>query len=296
MEITEYLKQCQKRVNLTLKKRLPSVNKEPQKLHEAMNYAVLNGGKRLRSALIYASGKALNAKFTILNEICAAVEMIHAFSLIHDDLPALDNDDLRRGKPTCHKVFGEATAILAGDALQTLAFEILTKLDKKVIKAEVELQIIQLISQAIGSRGMAGGEELDLEMEGKKTSVRKLENMYQLKTGRLLSASVLLGALAASCQNKKILNNLGKFGECIGLAFQIHDDIVGIESSTKILGKTQNLDLEKSKPIYPVLVGMKEAKRKEQLLYQKALGYLDKTGINANHLKEIATFIIKRNY
>ncbi len=296
MDIQTYIKQCQHRVILTLKKNLPSLNKEPRQLHQAMHYAVLNGGKRLRSAFIFATGEALNAKPSLLNNIAAAIEMIHAYSLIHDDLPALDNDDLRRGKPTCHKVFGEATTILAGNALQSLAFEILSTLNKKDVPASSILEMIQLIASSIGSMGMIGGEELDIKMEGQSVSLKKLTAMYKLKTGCLLRASIILSALAANSRNKKILHNLAQFSENIGLAFQIHDDIIGIKSDTKTLGKTQGADITRNKPIYPVLVGMAKAKQKEQSLYRKALIYLDKTGINTEKLKALSAYIIERNY
>lgn len=296
MKTQDYIKRCQRLANTSLKKRLPSANKEPRQLHKAMNYAVLNGGKRLRSAFIYATGEALGAKPAILHDICAAIEMIHAYSLIHDDLPALDNDDLRRGNPTCHKAFGEATAILTGDTLQSLAFEILSNLQNKNVSAVIILKMIRLLSHAIGSMGMIGGEELDLEMVNHTASLKKLETMYKLKTGCLLSASILLGALAANCQNKKIINNLTKFSECLGLAFQIHDDIIGIESDTKTLGKTQGADITMNKPVYPALVGMARAKKREQMLYRKALNYLDKTGINTEKLKALAAYVIERNY
>lgn len=296
MKIQNYLKYCQQRVNVSLIKSLPKTNQEPRELHKAMQYSVLNGGKRIRAALIYASGEAFGANAVILNRVSAAVEMVHAYSLIHDDLPALDNDDLRRGKPTCHKVFGEATAILAGDALQCLAFEILASLDKKKVSPIIQLEMIRLLARAIGSKGMIGGEELDIKMVDKRVSHQKVETMFNLKTGCLLSASILLGALASNCDNKKILNNLAKVGECIGLAFQIHDDIIGIESDTKTLGKKQGADLELNKPSYPTLVGMKKAKQREKLLYQKSLNYLDKTGIDTDKLKAIIAYVIERNY
>ncbi|STX29721.1 geranyltranstransferase [Legionella beliardensis] len=297
MNAEAYLHACQHRVSLALKKNLPSSNKEPRQLHKAMRYAVLNGGKRIRSAFVYAVGEALEANYSILDSAAASIEMIHAYSLIHDDLPALDNDDLRRGKPTCHKVFGEATAIIAGDALQSYGFEMLAKLDLNYISARAELEMVKLLSHAIGSLGMAGGQELDMEMVNQgQVSLKKLEMMYQLKTGCLLETSILFGALAANCSNKKILANLAKFSKCIGLAFQIHDDIIGVLSDTHTLGKTQGIDLKQNKPVYPVLVGVKRAQIRERVLYRQALSYLDKTGINVMNLKALAEYIIKRNH
>lgn len=296
MKTQKYLSDCRKRVYVTLKKKLPSIKNEPQKLHKAMAYAVLNGGKAIRSAFVYATGESLGAKPTVLNDISAAIEMIHSFTLIHDDLPSLDNADLRRGKPACHKKFDEATAILAGDALQSLAFEILAKIDKKKIPPATESKMIQVLTQAIGSRGLAGGEALDLEMVNRTVSIKKLETMYRLKTGSLLSACFVLAALASNCTNKKTLYHLNKFSEYIGLAFQIHDDIIGIETDTKLLGKKQGADVEMGKPIYPVLAGMKQAKAREKFLYRKAMAHLDKTGINTRKIKKLATFVIERKH
>lgn len=294
-----YLKEYQTRINHFLSNGtclLPAENKQPAELHKAMRYAVLNGGKRIRAALVYATGEALGADFDVLDHIGSAIEMIHAFSLIHDDLPALDNDDLRRGKPSCHKAFSEATAILAGDALQTLAFETIASLDKNKIAVEIEIEMIRLLARAIGSLGMAGGEELDIEMKDKDVSLNELENTYKLKTGYLLTASILLGALAANCHDKNILNNLQKFGDYIGLAFQIHDDIIGIESDTQTLGKHQGSDQERNKPTYPTLIGMQKAKQKENEIFNKALKHLKKTGIPVNKLEAIAHYVVDRNF
>lgn len=296
MKIENYLVKCQRRVYKTLNKLLPSANREPCQLHKAMRYAVLNGGKRIRSAFIYAVGESLKANPSVLNNAAAAIEMIHAYSLIHDDLPDLDNDDLRRGKPTCHKVFGVATAIIAGDALQSYAFELLSNLNKKYISKSAELKMIHALSHAIGPSGMAGGQELDMEMTDHRPTIQKIEKMYRMKTGCLLTASILFGALAANCNDKTILNNLNKFGETIGLAFQIHDDIIEIESDTKTLGKPHGSDAEKNKPVYPVLVGLKRAKKKEERLYQQSLSYLDKTNIDTTSLKALSAYIIQRNF
>lgn len=295
------LERYQKDATAALKRKLPSPNKEPRQLNKAINYAVLSGGKRIRAALIYATGEALGAHPNALDDICAAVEMVHAFSLIHDDLPSLDNDDFRRGKPTCHKAFGEAIAILAGDSLQSLAFEVLANIPPHTfIEPQIKLQMIQLLARALGSLGLAGGEVLDLEMvnQHQTVSIKKLETMYKLKTGCLLNASILLGALAANCQDEQILHHLSKFGEYIGLAFQIHDDIIGIESDTQTLGKKQGADLELNKPVYPVLAGMNRAKKRTNNLYKRALGHLDKIKekMNTDQLRAIASYIIERNY
>lgn len=293
----KYLERCQHKVIKSLKRKLPSIDQEPKVLHEAMTYAVLNGGKRLRAALVYATGEALGAPLSVLDSLAAAVEIVHAFSLVHDDLPAIDNDDLRRGQPTCHRIFGEATAILAGDALQILGLELIININHKQLNDDIKLKMIALMSHSIGSYGLIGGEELDIKMLKKANpTIEDLEFMYKLKTGCLIKASVLLGALAANCQNKKITNNLGKFAENIGLAFQIHDDIIGIESDTKILGKKQGADLALNKPIYPIIAGMNKAKEMQQLYYKKAINHLHTTGIENTKLLNIANYIISRNH
>lgn len=295
MKTNDYILACKDRANRALKKKIPT-STIPRSLQKAIRYSVLNGGKRIRSAFIFATGEALGANKAILNDICVAIEFIHTFSLIHDDLPALDNDDLRRGKPTCHRVFGEATAILTGDILQSLAFEVLSKINTNRLSEAIILQMIRLLAEAIGPSGLAAGEQMDLEMTGHRTTEAKLKKMYQLKTGRLFTVSIVLAALASNCTNKKILNNLSKFSKCLGLAFQIHDDIIGLESDTKTLGKKQGADLKMHKPIYPVCVGMKKSKDMEKELYKKSLMYLKKSGIEAKRLKNLAAFVIERNY
>lgn len=292
-----YLQDCQTRVNKILDKILPPANKVPHELHKAMRYAVFNGGKRIRSGLIYATGEAFQANPKVLDKISASVELIHAFSLVHDDLPAIDNGDLRRGKPACHKAFGEATAILAGDALLTLAFEVLASLDTHLISADANLKMIKILSHYAGSCGMAGGEMLDIASVDQQISLNKLANIYKLKTSYLICACVLLSALAANCNRKAILANLEKFGIYTGLAFQIHDDIIGIESNSKILGKPQNSDARNHKPTYPQLVGLNKAKEKEQACFNKALHYLKKIPLkDSEQLLNLCKFAVARAY
>ena len=292
-----YLQKCQRRVNKVLNKVLPPTHKMPHDLHKAMRYAVFNGGKRIRSALIYATGEAFNADLKVLDAISASIELIHAFSLVHDDLPALDNDSLRRGKPSCHQAFGEATAILAGDALLTLAFENLTKLDTHSINAATNLQMIKILSHYIGSCGMAGGEMLDIASIDHEISLKKLATIYKLKTSYLICACVMLGALAANCNRKTTLANLEKFGIYAGLAFQIHDDIIGIESNEKTLGKPQNSDVRNHKPTYPQLLGLTKAKAREHVFFKKAIHYLKKLNLKDNDkLYGLCKFVIARAY
>ncbi len=291
-----YLKRCQLHVEKALKRTLPPVTLAPRELHQAMHYAALAGGKRIRAALVYATGEALGASRSMLDPLAAAIEMIHTYSLIHDDLPALDNDALRRGKPTCHIKFGEATAILAGDALHTLAFELIVKLNSKKVSAAQQVEMLRVLTESIGSRGMIGGEAMDVLMVNKRVTKLQVETMFALKTGCLLTASLLLGAIVSGCKSRKVLNNLRKAGVCIGLAFQIHDDIIGMESDTKTLGKQQGADIAMNKPAYPLLVGMKVAKAREQALYQDALRYLARTGMQTENIEKILTYVIARKH
>ena len=261
MDILEYIKECQTRVNTALKLYLPSPDDEPKQLHQAMCYSLFNGGKRLRACFVYGLGENLNIDPAILDRVACSVEIIHAFTLIHDDLPDLDNDDLRRGNPACHKVFGSATAILAGDALQSLAFELLSFQDiQNSITEENKLKMINILAKSIGSYGLAAGEMLDLNSFNHELTLQELDKIYELKTGCLLVASMQLTALSANYDNPPFLKTLNDLGRVIGLAYQIHDDIIGIESNSKELGKTNSIDLINNKPIYPTLIGMSKAK------------------------------------
>jgi geranylgeranyl pyrophosphate synthase len=291
-----YLTRIQKLINAHLDKKLKLDERAPSDLNEAMRYAVLNGGKRLRAALIFATGEALGAKKDVLLEIAAAVEIIHAFSLIHDDLPALDNDALRRGKPTCHIVYGEAIAILAGDALHTYAFEIVASIPERILPSHLVLKMVQLLSKALGAQGLIGGEALDITLTNQNATCEVLDTMYRMKTGALIEVSILLGALAAGCENRKTLKNLSAFGQTIGLLFQIHDDIIGIESSTAKLGKTQGQDAKCNKSTYPQVLGMEGAKQQEHILYEQAMTFLKLCKMEQTALKTLTDFFMKRDY
>lgn len=290
------LKKYQRAVDAAIKRTLPPVTLAPRPLHQAMHYSMMAGGKRIRAALLYATGEALGASKSVLDPLAAAIEMIHTYSLIHDDLPALDNDALRRGKATCHVKYGEAIAILAGDALQTLAFQVIATIGSKKVTAAQKIQMIAVLTEACGSRGMIGGEALDILMVAQRVSKEHIETMFHLKTGCLLTACLLLGAIASGRATTKVMNHLRRAGECIGLAFQIHDDIIGIESDTKTLGKQQGADLAMHKPAYPVIVGMAAAKEREQALVEKALRYLDKTGIKTQRIADIMMYVIARKH
>jgi farnesyl diphosphate synthase len=295
MAITERLQVYQACVESALDKWLPNPSIQPQHLHEAIRYAVLGDGKRIRPVLVYATGEAFGLELKNLDGPACAVEMIHAYSLIHDDLPAMDNDDLRRGRQTCHKAFDEATAILAGDALQALAFHVLAHDDAIIVEAKQRLRMIDILAQASGSRGMAGGQAIDLTSVGKKLSITELENMHIHKTGALIRASVELGALAMQNIDAESINKVSHYAKCIGLAFQIKDDILDIESDTETLGKPQGSDIERNKPTYPNLLGLTGAKEAAKQLQQEALDSLSSFNSQADPLRWVANYIVQRN-
>ncbi|MFI0400160.1 MAG: (2E,6E)-farnesyl diphosphate synthase [Thiolinea sp.] len=285
------LQAYQARIETLLERVLPSTEVLPMRLHEAMRYSVLNGGKRMRPLLVYATGDALGVPTELLDIPAAAIELLHVYSLIHDDLPAMDDDVLRRGKPTCHCAYDEATAILAGDALQTLAFQLLAQADER-ISASQRLRMIQQLSIAAGSRGMVGGQAIDLAAVGKELTELELEQMHIHKTGALIRSSVLLAAYTAPVLDEKQLLQLDHYAKCLGLAFQVQDDILDIESDTQTLGKTRGADAAAGKPTYPSIIGMSAAKRKLDELYLEAVAALE--GLKAPLLLEIAEFTVKR--
>lgn len=254
--LKEYLSFCQQRVEQALEIRLPSEKLLPQKLHTAMRYCVLGGGKRMRPMLTYCTAKTLGIAPEAVDGVACAVEFIHVYSLIHDDLPAMDDDDLRRGKPTCHIAFDEATAILTGDALQAMAFEILAHDASISTSAENRLQMITTLAKASGSQGMVGGQAIDLESVGTQLNLPELENMHIHKTGALIRASVTMATLAKADIDPVMATKLDHYAKCIGLSFQVKDDILDEESDTATLGKTQGKDKENAKPTYPALLGM----------------------------------------
>jgi len=284
------------RVEQVLDNSLPTADTAPTRLHSAMRYACLGGGKRLRAGLVYATGETLGLPLDALDAPAAALECLHAYSLVHDDLPAMDNDDLRRGKPTCHKAFDETTALLVGDALQSLAFEILARDKKLDLSPARRLQMLEQLAHAAGSRGMAGGQAMDLAAVGKSLTHAELESLHARKTGALISAAVRLGALACEATTAATLAHLDEFGRCLGLAFQITDDILDVESDTATLGKPQGSDAARAKPTYPALLGLDAAKRQARHYHQQALASLAGLGDNASLLAEIADYIIERRY
>ncbi|OAH97924.1 (2E,6E)-farnesyl diphosphate synthase [Methylomonas methanica] len=291
-----YLTACQNRVERALDARLPGENILPQSLHQAMRYSVLDGGKRTRPLLTYATGQALGLSEDLLDAQACAVEFIHVYSLIHDDLPAMDNDDLRRGKPTCHKAYDEATAILAGDALQALAFDVLANDSAILAGAEARVKMIAALTRASGSQGMVGGQAIDLGSVGRKLTLPELENMHIHKTGALIRASVNLAALSKPNLDADAAKKLDHYAKCIGLSFQVKDDILDVESDTATLGKTQGKDVDNDKPTYPALLGMAGAKEKAQELHELAVASLAGFGSEADLLRDLSLYIIERTH
>ena len=280
------------RVGDALTRRIPSATTQPARLHEAMRYATLNGGKRVRAILVYATGEALGAVADALDPPACAVELIHAYSLVHDDLPAMDDDDLRRGRPSCHCAYDEATALLAGDALQALAFEVLAR--TTAVAAEQRIEMVNTLAHASGSCGMAGGQMFDLEAVGKSLNLTELEFMHIHKTGALIRASVRLGALARAGVEQATLTALDRYAECIGLAFQIRDDVLDVEGDTEVLGKQQGADQALDKPTYTSAMGVSGAKRRAAELGEEAIARLDGLEIQAPALRWLADFIVTR--
>jgi geranylgeranyl pyrophosphate synthase len=294
MNLEDITRAWTERVESKLDAVLPGADRQPQVLHEAMRYSVLGGGKRIRPLLVYATGISLGADEARLDAPAAAIELIHAFSLVHDDLPAMDDDDLRRGRPTTHKAFDEATAILAADALQPLAFRVLATDQQLQASAAVRLRLIELLADACGSLGMTGGQYIDLGAEGRKLSAAQLENMYRLKTGCLLEVSVMSGACAAGA-DENTGQQLQRYVDDLGLAFQIRDDILDVEGATEVIGKQQGADIKRDKATWPALFGMEAAKKKSADLLDSALAEIESLGPTAGPLREIGKYIVSRS-
>jgi farnesyl diphosphate synthase len=291
-----FLGDCRTRVERALDRWLPSEQTQPARLHSAMRYATLGDGKRVRPMLVYAAGLALGARPDCLDGAACAVELIHAYSLIHDDLPAMDDDDLRRGRPTCHRAYDQATAILAGDALQTLAFRVLCDDEGLCVDADHRLRMIGELAQASGSRGMAGGQALDIESTGRAIDLAQLENLHIHKTGALILASVRLGAFAAGAKADGRLGRLERYAKCIGLAFQVRDDVLDVEGDTAVLGKTGGKDAAADKATYPALIGLEAAREMAQRLTDDALDSLAPLDDAAEALRQLARYIVGRNH
>jgi geranylgeranyl diphosphate synthase type II len=290
--LTQTLDEGRKLSDSALERLLPAANERPSSIHQAMRHSVFAGGKRIRPILCMEAARALVGEFPRgVEDLGAALEMLHTYSLIHDDLPALDNDDLRRGRPTCHKVFGEAIAILAGDALQTQAYQVLSKLD---CSADARVKIIEEISRATGTvNGMIGGQVVDLEAEHTKGDAGMLEYIHRAKTAALITASVVSGGTYAGASEQQ-RTDLRCFGQAIGLAFQIVDDILDVTQTSAQLGKTAGKDLASEKATYPSLFGIDESKKKAAALLESASNAMRNFGSRGDRLKSLATFLVDR--
>jgi geranylgeranyl diphosphate synthase, type II len=295
MPFRELVPEYSRRIEKVLERCLPPADKPPTRLHAAMRYAVLGGGKRLRPLLIYAAGETLGVPAGCLDGPAAAVELIHAYSLIHDDLPAMDNDDLRRGRPTCHKAFDVATAILAGDALQVLAFLILAEDQEMAVQPTARVEMIRSVAQASGSAGMAGGQAMDLAAAGKNLSLAELELMHIHKTGALIRASILLAAQCLPGLTHEKRAALDRYAKCAGLAFQIRDDILDVEGETTAMGKQTGADASLNKPTYPSVLGLEESRRRAMDLHHSAIGALEPFSSAAEPLVWLSEYIVTRS-
>ena len=294
--IERYQKDCQRRVDNALEGLFVPPRAELERLYAAMRYSVMNGGKRVRPLLVYAGCQALDGDLQQADGAACAVELIHAYSLVHDDLPAMDDDDLRRGQPTTHKAFDEACAILAGDALQALAFEALSQPFGNPADPALRLELLTDLARAGGAAGMVGGQAIDLESVGQRLDQQALETMHRHKTGALIEASVRLGALASGKADAQRLVALQSYARAIGLAFQVQDDILDVESDTTTLGKTQGKDQAHDKPTYPALLGLPAAKAYALELRDQAHAALASFGEAAEPLRQLANFIVERRW
>ncbi|MFK7885305.1 MAG: polyprenyl synthetase family protein [Gammaproteobacteria bacterium] len=284
------------RVNSVLARVLPTPDQFPETLNDAMRYSVLGGGKRVRPLLAYATGEVLGVPPERIDPVAAAIELIHAFSLVHDDLPAMDDDDLRRGRPTTHKAFDEATAILAGDALQIQAFTVLATDAALIDDPAAQIALVRTLSDATGVDGMTGGQAMDLASAGKRLTLTELERMHERKTGVLIRAAVIMAWQCARPAAPKVGEALGEFARLIGLAFQIRDDILDIEADTETLGKPQGSDVAQDKATYPAILGMDEAKARADRLFDGALKVLDDLSLPTEPLAWMARYIVQRDH
>jgi farnesyl diphosphate synthase/geranylgeranyl diphosphate synthase type II len=292
--LNSLLQQYCLRVESALDSRLQHRSIEPR-LQQAMRYALFNGGKRIRPGLIYLCNQLLGGQLNLADAPACAMEAVHSYSLVHDDLPAMDDDDLRRGKPTCHIAFDEACAILAGDALQCCAFEWLAQ-PQAELKPQVQLRMLAVLARAAGDQGMVAGQAFDLAHVGQSLTLEQLQQMHRHKTGALLTASVELGALSAGVDSGERYEALRQFGDAIGLAFQVQDDILDIEGDTATLGKPQGSDLAQNKPTFPALLGITGAREKLQQLHSQAIEALALFGSEADPLRALADYIVKRDH
>ena len=290
------LEAWQSRAEAQLDARLPSGSRHPARLHEALRYSVLGGGKRVRPVLVYATAHSLGLDESLVDGAACAVEFIHAYSLVHDDLPAMDDDDMRRGRPTCHKAFDEATAILVGDSLQVLAFQILARGAGLPDDAAVRLKLVELLAIGSGTEGMAGGQAVDLAVKGTRLTAPQIEDMHARKTGALIRASVLMAAACRTDLDESRWQALDQYARDIGLAFQIQDDLLDVEGDAQLMGKPTGADKADNKPTYPAIVGVESARKRLQDLHHSALNALQILGPHAATLASLSDWLVLRRH
>jgi geranylgeranyl pyrophosphate synthase len=284
------------RMERALAARLPAPDLVPARLHEAMRYSVLGGGKRIRPALLFATALTLGLSEDEVEAAACAIELVHVYSLVHDDLPAMDDDDMRRGRPTCHKAYDEATALLVGDALQPLAFQLLAVDAALPASPAIRLRLIDLLAQAIGTFGMAGGQAIDLAVQGMRLDIGQVEDMHARKTGALIRASVLMAAECAPSLDTSLYGALNRFATAVGLAFQIQDDLLDLTGDALTLGKATGADSERAKPTHPAIIGIAASQQRVRLLHNQAISALAPFGERAQPLRSLAHWLLSRQY
>lgn len=290
----QQLTQWQSRMEQALASRLPGADEIPTRLHEAMRYSVLGGGKRIRPALVFATGRTLGLADEQVEAAACAIELVHVYSLVHDDLPAMDDDDLRRGRPTCHKAYDEATAVLVGDALQPLAFQLLARDPQLPADPAIRLKLIDLLAEASGTFGMAGGQAIDLSVQGQAIGISEVEQMHARKTGALIRVSVMMAAACVPTLSAALADNLSRFATAVGLAFQIQDDLLDVLGDVSTLGKATGADSARAKPTYPAVIGVVASQQRMQRLHDEALDALTPFGTRADPLRLLAQWLLKR--
>ena len=284
------------RMEHALAARLPDPTLVPARLHEAMRYSVLGGGKRIRPALLFATARTLGLSEDDVEAAACAIELVHVYSLVHDDLPAMDNDDMRRGRPTCHKAYDEATALLVGDALQPLAFQLLACDKALPASPAIRIRLIDMLAQAIGTFGMAGGQAIDLAVQGMRLDIAQVEDMHARKTGAVIRASVLMAAECAPSLDPGLYAALNRFAVAVGLAFQIQDDLLDVTGDALTLGKATGADSERAKPTHPAVIGIPASQQRVRLLHNQAISALAPFGDRAESLRSLAHWLLSRQY
>ncbi|HEV7613291.1 MAG TPA: farnesyl diphosphate synthase [Steroidobacteraceae bacterium] len=284
------------RMERALAARLPDVSMVPARLHEAMRYSVLGGGKRIRPALLFAAARTLGLSEDDVEAAACAIELVHVYSLVHDDLPAMDNDDLRRGRPTCHKAYDEATALLVGDALQPLAFQLLASDPALPASPTIRIRLIDMLAHAIGTFGMAGGQAIDLAVQGTRLDISQVEDLHARKTGAVIRASVLMAAECIPALDADLYAALTRFATAVGLAFQIQDDLLDVTGDPSTLGKATGADSERAKPTHPAVIGIPASQQRVRLLHTQAIHALAPFGKRAESLRSLANWLLLRKY